>query len=226
MKKMYVLLFLFFCAFAASAQDTGTESGIKNDIGKLEMYEDFKPELPRLNWDDQVKNDPFRLLKQERFNKFDIHSVDDAFYYSFYGNLTIAPGLYTAQTAGAGIAAQINRSFLVNFGAYGMKYDFNWGHQPYYDAVLHVDASFKVLPWLIAGDYGQFSALSRYNAKQGSMLPSPMIPYSGYGVHATTMFTDIFGIHGSVEKVYDPFNNQWKPVYGISPVINLNKLFK
>lgn len=226
MKKVCIYLLFFFSVFAVSAQEIKTEIEEKNEIQKLEISDDLNLELPKLNWDEQVKNDPFRSLKHEGFNKLNIHSVNDALYFSLYGNLTIAPGLYTSQTAGGEIAAQINRSFLVNFGAYGMKYDHNFARQPYYDAVIHLNASYQILPWLNVGAYGQYAAFSVYNAKHGSMLPSPMVPYSGYGVHATTMFTEVFGIHGAIGREYNPFQRQWQPVYGISPVINLNKLFK
>lgn len=226
MKKVSIYLLLFFSVLTVTAQEIKTEIGVENEIKKLEISEDLNFDLPKLKWDEQVKNDPLRALKFEGFNKMYTHSTDDALYYSLYGNLTIAPGLYTSQTAGGEIAAQINRSFLVNFGVYGLKYDYNFAPQPYYDAVLHLDASYKVLPWLTVGAYGQYAAFSRYNAKHGSMLPSPMVPYSGYGVYATTMFSEVFGIQSTVGREYNPFERKWQPVYGISPVINLNGLFK
>lgn len=226
MKKGYIYLLLSFSVLTISAQEIKTDIGTENDIKRMEISEDLNFELPELKWDEQVKNDPFKSLKFEGFNKMYTHSVDDALYYSLYGNLTVAPGLYTSQTAGGEIAAQINRSFLVNFGAYGLKYDYNFAPQPYYDAVLHLNASYKVLPWLTVGAYGQYAAFSKYNAKHGSILPSPMVPRSAYGVHATTMFNEVIGIQGSVGKELNPFNGRWESVYGIAPVINLNRLFK
>jgi hypothetical protein len=199
---------------------------MKDTLPKMEMSEGLNLEIPNLGLELDTRNDPLKPLKFDGYNKMFTRPIYDKLNYSLYGRLDIAPGLYTSQTAGGEIAAQINRAFLVNFGAYGMKYDYNFGRQPYYDAVLYVDASYKVLPWLILGAYGQYAAFSEYNAKHGSILHSPMIPYSGYGVHATTMFTEVFGIQGAVGREFNPINRQWQPVYGISPVINLNGLFK
>jgi len=226
MKKVYVFFFLFFSVLVVSAQENNTKIELEDNTKKLEISDDLNLELPKLNWDEQVKNDPLRPLKFEGFNKIYTHSVDEKLFYSLYGNLSIAPGLYTSQTAGGNIAVQINQSFLVNFGAYGLKYDHNFGFRPYYDAILHLNTSYQIFPWLTVGAYGQYAAFSRYNAQHGSMLHSPMVPYSGYGVHATTMFTEVFGIQGTVGQEYNPFNGKWQSVYGISPVINLNGLFK
>lgn len=199
---------------------------MKDTISKMEISDGLNLEMPNFVLELDTRNDPFKSIKFNGYNKMYTRPIYEKLYYSIYGNLDIAPGLYSMQTAGGEIAAQINRSFLVNFGAYGLKYDYNFGHQPYYDAVLHLDASYKVLPWLIVGAYGQYASFSRYNAKHGSILHSPMIPYSGYGVHATTMFTEVFGIQGTAGRELNPINGKWQPVYGISPVINLNKFFK
>lgn len=233
MQKTYVILLLLFCTFSIYAQEVQeVKPGIimKDTISKMEISDGLNLEMPNFQLELDTRNDPFKPLKFDGYNKMYTRSIDDELYYSLYGNLNIAPGLYTSQTAGAEIGMEINRSFLVNFGAYGMKYSHNFGSVfgsgPFNEAVLHADASYKVLPWLIMGVHGQYAAFSRYNAKHGSILHSPMVPYSGYGVHATTMFTEVFGIHSSVGREYNPFNKQWQPVYGISPVINLNGLFK
>ena len=230
MQKIYVILLLLSCTLYIYAQEVKPGSIMKDTIPKMEISNGLNLEMPKFELELDTKNDPFKPLKFDGYNKMYTHSIDDALYYSLYGKLDIAPGLYTSQTAGAEIGMKINRSFLVNYGAYGMKYSNNFGGNigqgPFNEVVLHVDASYKVMPWLILGAYGQYAAFSRYNAKRGSILHSPMVPYSGYGVHATTMFTEVFGIQGSVGREYNPFNRQWQPVYGISPVINLNGLFK
>lgn len=226
MQRIYIILLLLSCTLGIYAQEVKPGIIMKDTLPKMEMSEGLNLEIPNLGLELDTRNDPLKPLKFDGYNKMFTRPIYDKLNYSLYGRLDIAPGLYTSQTAGGEIAAQINRAFLVNFGAYGMKYDYNFGRQPYYDAVLYVDASYKVLPWLILGAYGQYAAFSEYNAKHGSILHSPMIPYSGYGVHATTMFTEVFGIQGAVGREFNPINRQWQPVYGISPVINLNGLFK
>lgn len=226
MQKTYIILLFLLCTFSTYAQEVKSVPEMRDTIPKLEISDGLNMTLPNFQLELDTRNDPFKPIKFDGYNKIYTHSIGDELYYSLYGNLNIAPGLYTSQTAGAEIGMQINRSFLVNFGAYGLKYDYNFGREPYYDAVLHLDASYKVLPWLIVGAYGQYASFSRYNAKHGSILHTPMIPYSGYGVHATTMFTEVFGIQGTAGRELNPINGKWQQVYGISPVINLNKFFK
>lgn len=230
MQRIYIILLLLSCTFSIYAQEVKPGSIMKDTLPKMEMSDGLNLEIPTLGLELDTRNDPLKPLKFDGYNKIFTRSIDNGLYYSLYGKLDIAPGLYTSQTAGGEIAAQINRAFLVNFGAYGMKYSHNFGGNigsgPFNEAVLYADASYKVLPWLIVGAYGQYAAFSRYNAKHGSILHSPMIPYSGYGVHATTMFTEVFGVQSTVGREFNPINRQWQPIYGISPVINLNGLFK
>lgn len=227
MKKVFIYLLLLTGVIRGYAQELKTEIQTDSHLKKLEVSEDLNLDVPKLEWDEQVKNDPLKSLKFEGFsNRYTIHSADEKIYYSLYGNLTILPGLSTSQMAGGEINTQINKSFLVNFGAYGLKYDHNFNYRTYYDAIFHVDASYRILPWLIVSAYGQYSAFSKQNAERGSLLPSPMVPRSSYGVHAVTMFNEAFGIQGGVGKEFNPFNGRWESVYGVSPVINFNKLFK
>lgn len=230
MKKGYVYLLLLLCVVTASAQENNTKIESENNTNQLEISDDLNLELPKLKLEELIQSDTLRPFKFARFNnKIYTHSIDDALSYSLYRNEEIAPGLYTSIQAGGEMGIQINQSFLVNFGAYGMKYTHNFSNftdGPFNDAVLYLSASYQIFPWLNVGAYGQYSAFSSRNARHGSMLHSPMVPYSGYGVHSTTMFTEVFGIQSIVGQEYNPFNQKWQPVYGISPVINLNKLFK
>lgn len=234
MQKIYTAIFTLLCCICHTyAQEVQLGTKSKDTIPQMEISDGLNLNMPNFQWEQQIKikNDPFYSLKKiNGYNDMYTHSVDDVLYYSLYSDLHVAPGLYTTQTAGAGIGVQINRSFLVNFGAYGMKHSHNFGGNigagPFNEAVLYIDASYKVLPWLIVGAYGQYAALSIRNAERGSILPSPIIPYSAYGIHATTMFTETFGIQGLVGKEFNPIQGKWQPVYGIAPVINLDNFFK
>ena len=128
--------------------------------------------------------------------------------------------------AGGGVQAHINESFLLQSGFYAMRYTHNFGHRPYYDGISFLMTSYQVNSWFTLGAYGRYSMGASHNAQHGSMLSSPFVPHTGYGVSATTMFNDIFGFYGTVGREFNPFEGKWRTVYDVSPIINLGKLFK
>lgn len=154
------------------------------------------------------------------------YTADQKLRLLLYNDREVAPGVSDVYKAGGGVQARINESFLVQSGFYAMRYTHNFGYRPYYDGVGYLMASYQVNTWLTVGAYGRYSMGADYNARHGSMLPSPFVPNTGYGISATTMFNEIFGLYGTVGREFDPFEGKWKTVYDVSPVINLYKLFK
>ena len=154
------------------------------------------------------------------------YPVDRKLRLFLYNRRELSPGVSDVYKAGGAIQAHINESFLLQSGFYAMRYTHNFGYRPYYDGISFLMTSYQVNSWFTLGAYGRYSMGASHNAQHGSMLSSPFVPHTGYGVSATTMFNDIFGFYGTVGREFNPFEGKWRTVYDVSPIINLGKLFK
>jgi hypothetical protein len=150
----------------------------------------------------------------------------DAFTWMLYNRREVFPGMTVTSEAGGTASFQAGESLAVETGVYALRYLYNFAPRPYNDAVAHLNLSYRFESGLTVGVYGQYALFSVQNARRGSTLPPPFIPRSGYGVTAGKMFNSVFGIQGAAGMERDLSGRRWYPVYGISPVINLNSLFK
>lgn len=217
-----------FLLSAAYAQEHETKLNLRAPaLPEMERKSEIKMtlDLP----DDQWESSRYPLLSTMNLSDYlnvTSYPVDQKLRFLLYNSRELSPGVSDVYKAGGGVQAHINESFLLQSGFYAMRYTHNFGYRPYYDGVGYLMASYQVNTWLTVGAYGRYSMGADYNARHGSMLPSPFVPNTGYGISATTMFNEIFGLYGTVGREFDPFEGKWKTVYDVSPVINLYKLFK
>ncbi|MDR1676366.1 MAG: hypothetical protein LBR86_07865 [Tannerella sp.] len=226
MKRILSVLFLLAYAGIADAQEV--TPAVPDSPKKADTADDMQLRIAELKPDDR-SNAGIHLLPAYRdYARIyeGAFSTNDRLSYRLYGTENILPGLMFIQRQGADLSLPVNEALSIHAGGYLMKYGYNFGYRPYYSGVLHLRADYRLTPWLTVGAYGQYVPLEQYNARQGSMLPSPFVPASSFGVTGTAMFNRTFGVNGTLGKEYDPRNGQWRTVYGIAPVINLNSLFK
>lgn len=226
MKKLY--FYWCFCILSSMtyAQEDLKKTPLENPAS-LEMKEKMrmKLDLPDFRWE----SPRYRIMNTMEINDFlNIRSypVNEKTRLRIYNSGLVLPGLMSKYKAGGEIGVRINESFLLQSGLYAMKYDQNFGYRPYYDAVTYVNASYRINSWLSLGAYGRYSAGEKYNATHGSLMLSPFVPHSGYGISATTMFNDVIGLQGVIGREFNPFKGKWETTYDIFPIIDFNKLFK
>lgn len=220
---------LFFLLFSGShAQEEERKLNLRAPVPpEMEKEREIKMKLnlPDHRWE----SSRYPLLSTMNLSDYlnvTSYPVDQKLRLLLYNSRELSPGMSNVYKAGGAVQAHINESFLLQSGFYAMRYTHNFGQRPYYDGVSYLMASYQVNSWLTIGAYGRYSMGANYNAQHGSMLLSPFVPQTGYGVSATAMFNNIFGIYGTVCREFDPFEGKWKTVYDISPVIDLYKLFK
>lgn len=218
----------FLLLSAAHAQENESKLNLRLPVlPEMERKREIKMtlDLPADRWE----SSRYPLLSTMNLSDYlnvTSYPVDQKLRLLLYNSRELSPGMSDVYKAGGAVQAHINESFLLQSGFYAMRYTHNFGHRPYYDGVSYLMASYQVNSWLTVGAYGRYSLGANYNAQHGSMLLSPFVPQTGYGVSATAMFNKIFGIYGTVCREFDPFEGKWKTVYDISPVIDLYKLFK
>lgn len=220
---------LFFLLFSGShAQEEERKLNLRAPVPpEMEKEREIKMtlDLPADRWE----SSHYRLLSTMNLSD-DFHvtsyPVDRKLRLFLYNRRELSPGVSDVYKAGGGVQAHINESFLLQSGFYAMRYTHNFGYRPYYDGISFLMTSYQVNSWFTLGAYGRYSMGASHNAQHGSMLSSPFVPHTGYGVSATTMFNDIFGFYGTVGREFNPFEGKWRTVYDVSPIINLGKLFK
>ncbi|MDR1102705.1 MAG: hypothetical protein LBL42_03005 [Tannerella sp.] len=220
MKKVLTVLFMLACAGSVYAQevvpaapDSSREK--TNPAGDTQLHvTDLKPDSRTTP---EIHFPPVRDYARIYEGAFST-AVNSSYY--LYRTDEVMPGLMFSQRLDAGLSLPVNEALSINAGVYAMKYLFNFGPGPQYTGGVHLQADYRLAPWLTVGAYGQ------YVAGQKSMLPPPFVPQSVVGVTGTAMFNRTFGVTGAVGKAFDPWTGRWRPVYGIAPVINLNSLFK
>ncbi|MDO4702374.1 hypothetical protein [Tannerella sp.] len=218
----------FFLLAAAHAQEHETKLNLRAPVlPEMERKSEIKMKLDQdgARWESSYY-DLLSTMNIADYLNVRSYPVDQKVRFLLYNKRELSPGVSDVYKAGGAVQAHINESFLLQSGFYAMRYTHNFGHRPYYDGVSYLMASYQVSSWLTVGAYGRYSMGADYNARHGSMLPSPFVPHTGYGISATTMFNEIFGLYGTVGREFDPFEGKWKTVYDVSPVINLYKLFK
>jgi len=151
--------------------------------------------------------------------------TDTGHSYTLFSRQTVLPGLMTIRDAGGSMDFRLSDRFNLTVGSYALKYQSNFGNV-YNDGVAFMSAGYELLPWLTVGAYGQYSIFSGYNAQNGSLLLSPLVPATSFGTYGIVMFNEYIGVQGWAGKEFNPFTGKWKPVYGAAPVINFNALFK
>jgi hypothetical protein len=225
MKKFGLSLLLVLCGMAAvEAQEVKIERPQVNEVS-MDVPKDYRPDDIKMKWDEQMRANLLTAIKYHNYHRAYGYATDAGQSYTLYNSQTVLPGLMALREAGGSMLFDISNRLSLGAGIYALKYDYNFGGI-YNDAVMHVAADYDVAPWLTVGAYGQYAAFARRNAGNGSILMSPMVPSSAYGVRGTAMFNEVIGVQGSVGRELNPFTGKWRPVYGIAPVINVNALFK
>jgi hypothetical protein len=226
MKRISGILFMLACAGVAYAQEVAPVPGDSRE--KVGVAGDMRLRIMDLRLDDRSNAGTPGLPVYRDYARIyeGAFSTANRMSYFLYRTENVWPGLMFLQRQGAGLSLSVSESLSIQADGYLMKYGYNFGKRPYYDGVLHLQADYQAAPWLTIGVYGQHSLWGKYNAQQGSILPSPFVPASSIGVTGTAMFNRTFGVSGTLGKEYDPRSGKWYTIHGIAPVINLNSLFK
>lgn len=228
MRKLYFYLFfsISFSVIYAQEELKKPSLKIKSPVSLgMEQKMRMKIDLPDMRWE----SSKYRLLSTmnitDYLNSYSF-TVNEKSRIRLYNSSEFLPGLAGIRKAGGEVEFRINESFLLQGGMYAMKYDYNFGYRPYYDAVTYMNASYRVNSRLVLGIYGRYSAAEQYNMRHGSIMTSPFVPHSGYGVSATTMFNEVIGIQGVIGREFNPWEGKWETIYDVYPVIDFSKLFK
>jgi hypothetical protein len=226
MKKIWSVLLLLACAGVACAQEVTPVPGDSRE--KVGVAGDMQSRITDLRLDDRSNAGISVLPAYQDYAQIykGAFSTANRMSYFLYRTENVWPRLMYFQRQGAGLSLSVNEALTIQAGGYLMKYGYNFGYRPYYTGVLHLQADYQAAPWLTVGVYGQQALWGKYNAQQGSILPSPFVPASSVGVTGTAMFNRTFGVSGTLGKEYDPRSGKWYTIHGIAPVINLNSLFK
>jgi len=225
MKKFGLSLWFLLCGMAAvQAQEVKIEMPPENKVA-MDIPNNYQIYEINAKWDEQMRANLLTAIKFQNYRRAYEHEIDPGQSYTLYNSQTVLPALMTLREVGGSMRFDINNRLSLSSGIYAVKYDYNFGGI-YNDAVIHAAADYSIASWLTVGAFGEYAAFSHQNAVNGSILMSPMVPVSTYGVRGTAMFNEFFGVQGSVGRELNPFTGKWRPVYGIAPVINVNALFK
>jgi hypothetical protein len=225
MKKLCMGLLLGLCyAGVVRAQEIEVvrppESRVTTDVPG-----DYGMDVMTLRWEELLRANIVDAIRFYDYSNSAGYVIDDERAYTLFSSQTFLPGLMMARRSGGSMSFRLNDRLNVSAGAYALKYRYAFGGT-YNDGVMHAAADYRLLSWLTVGAYGQYSTLSKRNAGKGSILMSPLVPASAFGVQGTAMFNEAIGVQGAVGKELNPFNGKWQTVFGIAPVINFNALFK
>ncbi|MDR1780376.1 MAG: hypothetical protein LBR50_06570 [Tannerella sp.] len=216
---------LVFSVLTASAQSEITVEKPVSDVKPaFDIPTDYSQDLINLRWNELISSNILNEIRYAEYYNSYFGTIDSERAYTLYSSQNLVPGIMLRRDAGGNMLFQLNDRFILTTGAYALQYRTLQG--VYNDAVATMSVDYSPANWLTIGAWGQYSAFSRYNAMHGSMVMDPFVPSSAFGVSGTAMFNDAIGVQGIVGRQINPVTGKWKTVYGISPVINFNKLFK
>ncbi|MDR1407840.1 MAG: hypothetical protein LBJ23_07330 [Tannerella sp.] len=225
MKRLLMCLWFALCGVAVvHAQEIKINRPLENSV-RMSIPEDYRQDAVMLEWEKQFRANILEAIAYETYFRSDSYEMGDEQSYALFNSRYVYPGVMMMHEAGGSMRFTRSNRFDLHMGAYAVKYNLFTGNT-YLDAVFYLSTDYRLQPWLTVGVHGQHSMLSNRNAMKESMLPSPFVPVSGFGVHGTAMFNDVVGVQGAVGKEWDPYSGKWRTVYGIAPVINFNALFK
>lgn len=127
-------------------------------------------------------------------------------------------GITTIRKVSAGLSYEYKDLYITaSAGLY--KYDYL--KKSYDDISISATILYQVNRNVEIGGYGNYSVLSKYNSKKGTMLPSNMVPYTSYGVYGKVFFTKYLGIEGTIGKEYNPYSGRWEQTHSVGPSIRI-----
>jgi hypothetical protein len=191
----------------------------------MDIPVDYRLDVENMKWEELLRANIVSAIRYQDYSNAMGYMLDDGRWYTLFNSQDFLPGLMTMRKAGGVMSFRPNSRLNVNAGVYALKYRYNFG-STYNDGVVHAAMNYRMLSWLTVGVYGRYSAFSKHNAVENSILMSPLVPASAVGVSGTAMFNEVIGVQGAVGKEFNPYNGKWQTVYGVAPVINFNALFK
>lgn len=233
MKKIITFSIFFCCTFLLYAQENAI--GNYDDKGKTlapahapsdstlrlnNILPQMDKEMGSILYQNSYTTTDFNYRNPWGYSNQYIGVINPYLSYSITGRSDVWPGITAINSASFSLN-YAQDSFLFNVGTGLWKYD-NLGRS-FTDATIYSNASYQVLPWLTVGAYGVYSFMAKQNVLDGSALPAPMVPYTGYGLYARAMFNSTFGVEGSVGREFNPIKGKWQPTYSFGPVIELKR---
>jgi hypothetical protein len=218
------LLLGLCCAGVVRAQEIKVVQPPENRV-IMDVPGDYRSDVMNMKWEGLLRANIVDAIRFHEYSNATGYEIDDERVYALFSSQTFLPGLMMTRKSGGSMLFRLNDRLSVSAGAYALKYRYAFGGT-FNDGVVYAAADYRLLSWLAVGAYGQYSAFSKRNVEKGSILMSPLVPASAVGVRGTAMFNEVIGVQGAVGKELNPYNGRWQTVYGITPVINFNALFR